>query len=218
MHFEILVEDQSGKHALEILVPRIIDETHTCRVISYKGIGRIPKNLNAKADPAKRILLQRLPELLRGYGKTYSQNTKEYAVVLVCDLDDRCLKELRQELLDILDNCHPRPRTCFCIAVEEGEAWLLGDVGAVKRAYPKAKDAVLENYGNDSICGTWEVLADAIYSGGSKMLKSGGWQVIGAQKSVWATMISPYIDVENNKSPSFCYFRGKLRDLAGQPA
>ena len=45
MHFEILVEDLSGKKALDILVPKLIDEHHTFIVHPYKGIGRIPKNL-----------------------------------------------------------------------------------------------------------------------------------------------------------------------------
>lgn len=31
MHFEILVEDQSGKKALEILAPKIIGNEHTGR-------------------------------------------------------------------------------------------------------------------------------------------------------------------------------------------
>ena len=29
MHFEILVEDQSGKKALDILIPKIIGDDHT---------------------------------------------------------------------------------------------------------------------------------------------------------------------------------------------
>ena len=45
MHLEILVEDLSGKKALDILVPRIIGGQDTFRVHSYKGIGRIPKNM-----------------------------------------------------------------------------------------------------------------------------------------------------------------------------
>ena len=45
MHFEILVEDQSGKKALDILIPKLIGLEHTFKVHSYKGIGRIPKNL-----------------------------------------------------------------------------------------------------------------------------------------------------------------------------
>jgi len=43
MHFEILVEDQSGKKALDILVPKIIGDRHTFKIRAYKGIGRIPK-------------------------------------------------------------------------------------------------------------------------------------------------------------------------------
>ena len=47
MHFEILTEDASGKKALDILIPKIIGDQHTFRVIGYKGIGRIPKNLTS---------------------------------------------------------------------------------------------------------------------------------------------------------------------------
>ncbi len=73
MHFEILVEDVSGKIALESILQKILDpngQDHTYRIISYKGIGRIPKNLRGTTDPQKRILLDRLPKLLRGYGKS----------------------------------------------------------------------------------------------------------------------------------------------------
>lgn len=74
MHFEILVEDQSGRRALEILVPKIIGGQHTIKVIAYKGIGRIPKNLTQNPDAGKRFLLDQLPKLLRGYGKTFSNH------------------------------------------------------------------------------------------------------------------------------------------------
>lgn len=66
MHFEILVEDLSGKKALDILIPKIIDMNagHTFRVHSYKGIGHIPRDLQSVSDPSKRILLERLPKLI----------------------------------------------------------------------------------------------------------------------------------------------------------
>jgi hypothetical protein len=163
VHFEILVEDQSGKKALDILFPKIIANHHTFRVISYKGISRIPKNLKGISDPCKRQLLDQLPRLLNGYGKTFADYPADYraAVILVCDLDDKCLKTFRKELFDILALCTPKPETRFCIAIEEGEAWFLGDSEAVKSAYPRAKNNVLSSYVNDSICGTWEKLADA---------------------------------------------------------
>jgi hypothetical protein len=212
MHFEILVEDQSGKVALDILVPQIIGDNNTFDVKSYKGVGRIPVNMNASVDARKRILLTNLPRLLAGYGKSWQEYPA--AIIVVCDLDSKCLKSFRNELIGILNTCNPRPETRFCIAVEEGEAWFLGDIPAIKQAYPKAKDTLLNTYVSDSICGTWERLADAVYKGGSQHLSSLGWHVVGAEKAAWAKNITPYMDLDNNASPSFNYFLGKLRELA----
>lgn len=217
MHFEMLVEDQSGKKALGILAPKIIGVEHTFSIHLYKGIGRIPKNLNGKADPSKRILLDQLPRLLRGYGNTFANYPDDYpaAVILVCDLDDKCLKVFRQELFAILDACNPKPETRFCIAIEEGEAWFLGDIPAIRAAYPKTKMTFLNSYENDEICGTWERLADAVFPGGAQSLSGKGWRAIGAEKSAWSERIAPHMDVANNSSPSFCYLKAKLQELAG---
>lgn len=217
MHFEILVEDQSGKKALDILVPKIIGDEHTFRAIPYKGIGRIPSNLRGSTDPNKRILLDRLPKLIRGYGKTFVNYPPDYsaAVIVVCDLDNKNKSKFLEELYSILETCNPQPETRFCIAIEEGEAWFLGDIPAVKKAYPRAKTANLNAYVNDSICGTWERLADAIYPGGSQKLSAQGWHQIGAEKSKWSIKITPNMDVENNKSHSFCFFSQTLKELTG---
>jgi hypothetical protein len=218
MHFEILVEDISGKTALEIIVPKIISAEHTFKIISYKGIGRIPTDLKSASDPKKRILLDQLPKIVQGYGQTFSQYPPDYPAVLIviCDLDNRCLSTFRRELLDLVDKCNPKPKTQFCIAIEEGEAWFLGDLAAVRAAYPKAKEAVLNSYTNDSICGTWEKLADAVFSGGKQKLSKQGWQEVGKEKSNWANNIAPLMDVDKNLSPSFRYFRDKLRGLTSQ--
>ncbi|USR91864.1 DUF4276 family protein [Phormidium yuhuli AB48] len=218
MHFEILVEDISGKTALDIIIPKIIDisDKNTFKINFYKGIGRIPKGLKPSSDPSKRILLDQLPKLIQGFGKTFSNYPANYHAVLIviCDLDDRCLSEFRRELFDCLEKCMIPPSTYFCIAIEEGEAWFLGDTNAIKKAYPNAKDVVLNEYSSDEICGTWEKLADALFPGGSKQLTKQGWQAIGKQKTEWAKTISPYMNVDANQSPSFCYFRDKLRYLA----
>ena len=93
MHFEILIEDKSGKKALDIIVPKILGDRNTFKVHAYKGIGRIPKNLEHRSDASKRILLERLPKLLQGYGSAFKNYPNSYkaAVIIVCDLDDRCL-------------------------------------------------------------------------------------------------------------------------------
>ncbi|MBN2737768.1 MAG: hypothetical protein JXR70_12360 [Spirochaetales bacterium] len=111
----------------------------------------------------------------------------------------------------------PERSRLLSLAIDEGEAWFLGDIQAIKAVYPKAKDSVLNAYKNDSICGTWEKLADAVYHGGSSVLSAKGWQIIGAEKSRWAENITPHMDAANNRSPRFQYFRDKLLELSGSP-
>lgn len=212
MHFEILIEDASGEKMLENLVPKIIDtQNNTFKIHSYKGCGSIPKGLKTVQDPSKRALLSQLPRLLSGYGKIQGFNL---AVVVVCDLDDRNKDSFLQELKDVLANCNPAPKTNFCLAIEEGEAWLLGNWPAIKSAYPNAKEQIFKTYINDSICGTWEKLADVIYSGGHDSLKKSGTQAQGIAKSEWAEKITPKMNVNDNKSPSFNSFKAVLESYA----
>jgi len=216
MHFEILVEDASGKIALESILEKILGpnkQDHSYRIFPYKGIGRIPKNLRGTIDPQKRILLDRLPKLLRGYGKSLGGISA--AVIVVVDLDDKDCLVFKREMLDILDACNPQPTALFRIAIEEGEAWLLGDRDAVKTAYPHAKEKILDAYMQDSICGTWEKLADAVYPGGSQKLIKLGWPHTGQAKCEWAKNIATHLNVESNQSRSFQAFRDGIRNMAG---
>lgn len=208
MHFEILVEDQSGAVMLNVLIPKVLDPTHTFRVHSYKGIGRIPKGLKTVADVQKRILLDQLPRLLTGFGNTFNNYGPNYraAVIVVCDLDRKSRETFEAELRNLAASAHPCPDHAFCLAIEEGESWFMGDLAAVKAAYPRAKDTVLNSYVNDSICGTWEKLADAVFPGGSSVLQAKGWMVAGAEKSRWAREITPHMDPASNQSPSFHHF------------
>ena len=212
MHFEFLTEDQSSRIAMDVLIPKLLGDKITYRIHSYRGIGRIPKGLRPKSDASKRILLDQLPKILRGYGRNPCCGN----IVIVCDLDDKDKQQFLSELHGILDACDPKPSTFFCLAIEEFEAWYLGDLNAIRKAYPHAKNYVLNSYVNDSICGTWELLADAIYKGGHHVLLKKGWQAVGEQKSVWAKTITPYMIVENNISPSFVEMYSQLQSVVLQ--
>ena len=200
MHFEFLLEDQSGAKAMNILLPKLFGNNDTYRIKRpYRGLGKLPKDLKPKSDARKRILLDQLPRLLRGYSRVPNFGY----IIVICDLDDRNKDQFLSELNNVLNTCNPKPDALFCLAVEEFEAWYLGDLAAVRKAYPNAKDSILNGYKNDSICGTWELLADAVYKGGSKALIKEGWQTAGKQKSIWAEEISPHMYIDNNVSPSF---------------
>ena len=212
MHIEFLVEDSSGEKLLAQLLPRILGEQgalHTWRLKAYKGIGRIPAGLTAKADPAKRMLLDQLPRLLQGYGKTPGID----AVVVVVDTDRRDCKDFLQELKSLAQGCHPAPRTLFRLAVEEMEAWYLGDRAALLKAYPRAKRDVLDRYVQDSVCNTWELLADAVHAGGLAAIKKAGWPLPGQIKHEWAEKIGPFMGINQNASPSFGKFRDGLSQM-----
>lgn len=213
MHIEILVEDSSGMKLLEVLLPRILGQEgnpHTWRLHAYKGIGRLPRRGVAKSDPAKRMLLDQLPQLLRGYGKTPGID----AVVVVVDSDKRDCIAFLAELKAVAEGCSPCPKTLFRIAIEETEAWYFGDHEALLEAYPKAKRDVLEKYVQDSACDTWELLADAIRPGGSSKIKKAGWPLPGQVKHEWAQKIAPFMEPDRNISPSFIKFRDGLLKLS----
>jgi hypothetical protein len=212
MHIEVLVEDSSGERLLAQLLPQILGEQgepHTWRLKAYKGIGRIPQGLTAKVDPAKRILLDQLPRLLQGYGKTPGID----AVLVVLDTDKRDCEAFLNELKALASSCNPAPHTLFRLAIEEMEAWYLGDRAALLSAFPRAKRDVLDRYVQDSACGTWELLADAVHLGGAAAIKKVGWPLPGQIKHEWAEKIGPFMNLHHNASPSFAKFRDGLTRL-----
>ena len=213
MHIEFIVEDSSGAALLDLLIPKIIgpfSEPHTWRTHAYRGIGTIPKGLKAGSDARKRMLLNQLPRLLGGYAKTAGID----AVVVVVDSDRKDCRSFLGELKD-LAVASGLPDTLFRIAIEEIEAWYLGDQVAIQAAYEKAKLKYLSKYQQDSVCGTWELLADAVSPGGVRAVNKLGWPRPGELKHEWASRIGPHMDIERNASPSFNKLVEGLRRMAG---
>lgn len=216
MHIEILTEDSSSQRLLEHLLPKMIGslgDPHTWRLHPYRGIGRIPGGMSAASDPSKRILLTELPRLLRGYAKTPGID----AVVILLDTDKRDCSAFLAELQSLASSCDAAHLVMFRLAIEEVEAWYLGDRPALQRAYPRVRSRVLESYVQDSVCGTWELLAEAVHAGGARAVRQAGWPVPGDLKHEWAERIGPLLDPESNRSPSFGKFRDGVRRLAGTP-
>ena len=212
MHIEFLVEDSSGKMLLELLIPQIIGpfyKPHTWQIHAYKGIGKTPHNLKPATEARKRVLLDQLPRLLKGYAKTPNID----AVVVVVDSDRKSCTDFLGELNSVASESGS-PKTMFRIAIEEIESWYLGDPAAIQAAYPRAKQAPLARYEQDSVCGTWELLADIAYPGGVKAVYKIGWPLPGNLKHEWAANIGAHMDIERNGSPSFKKFVSGLRRLA----
>jgi hypothetical protein len=134
------------------------------------------------------------------------------------DTDERPCADFLAELTKLADVHAQGMKTLFRLAIEEIEAWYLGDRAALLAAYPRAKLDVLKRYEQDSVCGTWELLADAIHPGGAEALRRAGWPLPGQVKHQWATAVGPRLTRERNKSPSFGKLRDGLQRLVGDAA
>jgi hypothetical protein len=206
MHIEILAEDSSGKALLEHLLPKLIGaqgDPHSWRIINFAGVGHIPPGMHG-GDPRKRTLLNKLPDMLRSYARQQSID----AVVVVLDADNRDCVAFLAELRAVAEASGASGKTMFRLAIEEIEAWYLGDSKALSEAYPPARLDAIKGYEQDSVCGTWELVADAIHPGGKRAVRKAGWPLPGQIKHEWANRIGPLLDPEANLSPSF----GRLRD------
>ncbi len=216
MHFEILVEGQTELTALSYLMSKIVGEyekPHTWKIHKHRGIGKLPDNLTSSPNKKDRSLLHNLPSKLRAYGQNMQGSE---VVVLLVDLDDKDCIVFKRELKSVLDCCNQKPNLLIRIAIEELEAWYLGDRKAIMTAFPSANQRVLNKYVQDSQVGTWEVLAEAVHPNGLSALNKLGKRspLVLEQKKKWTKAIAPTMDVNNNESPSFCAFRDGIKSLA----
>lgn len=212
MYFQFLIEDQSGKELIDQVMGKLQLEYpntyYDCK--SFHGIGGFTKKNTVKEMKTGK-LLNDLATYLRGFNKSL-QHMDAAAIVVVVDNDDRDTDSFYAELQEVANKNMITLDHVFCIAVEELEAWLLGDESAILAAYPNAKLSSLHSYKQDDICGTWEVLAEVVYKGGVQKLKSNSafYGEIGKEKCAWARNIGAQMDIHNNKSPSFNRFINAL--------
>jgi len=200
MHIEFLVEERSAEVALRYLVPKIVGADHSFRIHPFNG---------------KQDLLSKLAQRLRGYARWLPENSLIFVLV---DRDrDDChdLKELleREALASRLATLtHPDPgggyRVVNRLAIEELEAWFLGDIEALVAAYPRlAKHrSGLARFQRDPDSvrgGTWERL--------EKILRRAGYYRSGLRKIENARLVSEHMDPKRNASRSFQVFCEALK-------
>jgi hypothetical protein len=178
------------------------------KIIKHRGKGRLPGDPYRLPDVRREGLLDQLPAKLRAYGRTLDPSTDRVLVFL--DLDQDACLDLKGRLLRVLESCNPRPVVLFRIAIEEMEAFYLGDSAAIRRAFPQAKLQRIRNYEQDSICGTWELFQYVICSPIE-------------DKVDWAERMGAHLGTawrgpNANGSPSFRQFCTGLLRLAGEPA
>ena len=207
MLIEILSEDKSGAVVVERLAERIAEsEGVECevKVHPHRGCGSLPKDMTAQPPKFASSLLDLLPAKLRAYNKVYGG--KDLILIIAMDSDDNDPQTLRQEIYSCAARFAPNIRSVVGLSTEEIEAWMLGDKAAIYDAYPDSRKDILDNYEQDSVCGTWEVLCRVISDNAEELIEI-GYPAIGHYKALWAENISRYMLPQKNVSPSFNTFK-----------
>lgn len=201
-----LVEGESEAAFLDGWLPRALPG-HVHRVYPHEGKGSLPGKLNAPPNPERRQLLDQLPAKLRAYGASLDPNTDRVLVLVDADADD-CVS-LKQRLHAALQKCNPRPHAMIRIAVEETEAFYLGDPKAIRAAFKVFDQKAYATYKQDSICGTWEVFQRVIKSPYESKVRWG--------KKMAETLSVATKGKDRNRSPSFIELQRAVYALCGDP-
>jgi hypothetical protein len=199
---EIFVEESSMEQAIRVLVPKIRPDLEArFQVHAFQGVED---------------MLGKLPDRLRGYAGWIPE---DWRIVVVRDEDRKDCVRLKAQIEKIARDAGLVPKgarrgdvvgqVLTRIAVEELEAWLLGDVPALARTYDRIP-ATLGNQKSyrdvDAIKGgTWEALERA--------LQNAGHFLGGLPKIQVAREVAENMDPDRNSSRSFQVFRDGLRSL-----
>jgi hypothetical protein len=198
---EFLVEEQSCERLLRQIVPDLMP-----------GVAFAVFTFNGKPD-----LLKKLPDRLKGYHALVREYG--YKIVVIVDRDDEDCRSLKEKLnaaaraAGLVPASDAPPGQPFDvlnrIAVEELEAWLLGDVPALRAAYPKipASLGAREKFRDPDAVrgGTAEAL--------ERELQRHGYHGAGLSKVGNAEEVARHMDLDNNTSMSFRQFRDGVRRM-----
>jgi Domain of unknown function (DUF4276) len=181
-----------------------LKSTQKIRVHAHQGKGSLPPG-NAKANAKQRGLLDQLPFKLKAFADTLNRHSD--GILILVDADDDDPSELSTRITQTVERCAPLLKVEISVATEEMEAFYLGDLKAVKRAYPDADMKLARAYVPDSICGTWEKFGEIIGD-------DGGNKVAWAEKMGFCLTTN----AAQSRSPSFKAMLGKISTLSPQPA
>jgi len=186
----ILTEEPSIKNVFDVVLPKILPKHIDFRVLVHQGKNDLEKALTDKIASLSRI--------------------NGAKILITIDQDANDCKLLKHKLAGLID------KNCTCeykirIVCKELESWLLGDLLAIEKAFPKFRSVLFskkEKMRNvDLIKGKpSEFLLRIIpeFKDRKKM-----------PKLEFSKKVAPFLDINNNTSPSFNHTINAIKNLCG---
>jgi len=198
-HFEIFLEEPSAEAFVAEVWGKMAPAGATYQTHAFQG---------------KQELLAQLPMQLKAYAKWIPDH---FRIVILVDEDRQdCtgIKTLLEKMcrdagLGTLTAPGSGARVANRIAVEELEAWMLGDPVALRMAFPKLPPTFEKSKAYrdpDAVKGgTWEAL--------ERLLQKAGYYQGGLAKVDCARKVAAHIEPERNLSKSFKVFQSGIHRL-----
>ncbi len=188
------------ERALRHLLPRLVPDDVTVQIRVFNG----------KPD-----LLRKLPNRLAGYAHWLSATAK---VLVIVDRDDDDCRRLKDAIDGMVRAAGLRVASVrdtlpgavmYRIAVEELEAWFLGDVAALRQAYPRLPASLAQKAAYRDPDGVRGGTAETL----ERLLRGANYHVGGLRKIALADDVAPHMSPSENRSVSFGHFVAGLRWL-----
>ena len=186
----ILTEEPSIKNVFDVVLPKILPKNVDFRVLVHQGKNDLGKALTDKITSLSRI--------------------SGAKILITIDQDANDCKHLKQEIAGLIDN------NCVCdykirIVCKELESWLLGDLPAIEKAFPRfrsvsfARKTKLRNV--DLIKGKPSDFLLCIIPEFKDRKK--------IPKLEFSKKGATFLDINNNTSPSFNHTINAIKNLCG---
>ena len=203
MHIELFLEEPSAEAFMLGFLPKLLSGDITWNPIVFQG----------KSD-----LLKNLEKRLKGYRKWIPDY---YRIVVLIDEDRADCRKLKTQMENAAAASGLVTKTAASgdrftvlnrIAIEELEAWYIGDPQALGSAYPGVPASLgkkAKYRDPDAVAGgTWEAL--------ERVLQRAGHFKSGIAKIELARVMAAHMEPARNQSPSFQHFVSGLASLQSQ--
>lgn len=186
----ILTEEPSIKNVFDIVLPKILPKNVDFRILVHQGKNDLEKALTDKIASLSRI--------------------SDAKILITIDQDADDCKLLKHKLAGLID------KNCTCeykirIVCKELESWLLGDLLAIEKAFPRFKSTLIAEKAKmrnvDIIKGKPSDYLLRIIPGFKDRKK--------IPKLEFSKKIAPFLDINNNISPSFNHTINAIKQLCG---
>ncbi len=188
MFLHIFAEEASFKHIADHLVPQLLPQDASFRVYPHQGKQDLEKALKTTVP-----VISRIPDS---------------RILITRDQDDEDCEQIKMNLLKLIEG------KCKCpylirIICNESECWYLGDLQAIKAAYPRFdpdKYAHTSDFRN----------VDDIRNAPEKILKI--VPELGKREHLpkleFSRRVSAHLNIARNTSTSFRHFVSAIRKLS----